>query len=38
MASYTPADRYVLFELGIDGAISTVYREGRPVRQRWGAA
>jgi hypothetical protein len=37
-ASYTPADRYVLFELGIDGAISTVYREGRPFRQRWGVA
>jgi hypothetical protein len=36
-ASYAPADRYVLFELGIDGAASTVYREGRPDRRRWGA-
>ena len=35
-ASYAPADRYVLFELGIDGAASTVYREGRPERRRWG--
>jgi hypothetical protein len=36
-ASYTPAGRYVLFELGIDGAASTVYREGGPERRRWGA-
>ncbi len=34
-ASYTPADRYVLFELGVEGAMSTVYAEGRPVRQQW---
>jgi hypothetical protein len=36
-ASYSPADRYVLFELGVDGAVSTVYREGGPERRRWGA-
>ena len=35
-ASYPPADRYVLFELGVDGAMSTVYEQGRPVRRRWG--
>ncbi|MGD9891199.1 MAG: pyridoxamine 5'-phosphate oxidase family protein [Dehalococcoidia bacterium] len=35
-ASYAPADRYVLFELGIDGAASTVYRDGGPQRRRWG--
>jgi hypothetical protein len=35
-ASYSPADRYVLFELGIDGAVSTVYREGGSERRRWG--
>jgi hypothetical protein len=36
-ASYQPADRYVLFELAVEGAISTVYEQGRPVRRRWGA-
>jgi hypothetical protein len=36
-ASYAPADRYVLFELGVEGAASTVYRGGRPERRRWGA-
>jgi hypothetical protein len=35
-ASYAPADRYVLFELGIDGAMSTVYGVGGPERRRWG--
>ena len=35
-ASYSPADRYVLFELSVEGAMSTVYQDGHPVRQRWG--
>jgi hypothetical protein len=35
-ANYAPADRYVLFELSIDGALSTVYENGRPRRHRWG--
>jgi hypothetical protein len=35
-ASYQPADRYVLFELDVDGAMSTVYEQGQPVRRRWG--
>ncbi len=35
-ASYSPADRYILFELDIEGALSTVYEQGRPVRHRWG--
>ncbi len=34
-ASYTPADRYVVFALGVDGALSTVYAQGQPVRRRW---
>jgi hypothetical protein len=35
-APYSPADRYVLFELELDEAITTVYPDGgRPVRQRW---
>lgn len=36
-ASYEPADRYVLFELSVAGAMLTVYADGRPVRRRWGA-
>ena len=36
-ASYSPAERYVLFELGVEGALATVYEGGRPVRRRWGA-
>lgn len=36
-AGYTPADRYVLFELSVDGALATVYEDGQPVRSRWGS-
>jgi hypothetical protein len=35
-AEVTPKDRYILFELRVEEALSTVYREGKPVRQRWG--
>jgi hypothetical protein len=35
LASYTPADRYILFELSIESAVSTIYEDGLPVRQRW---
>lgn len=35
LASYTPEDRYVLFELSITSAASTTYVEGKPVRQSW---
>ena len=34
-ASYTPADRYILFELSIESAVSTIYKDGLPLRQRW---
>lgn len=35
-ASYDPANRYILFELQIDTAFSTIYGEdGDPVRARW---
>jgi hypothetical protein len=35
-ASYTPSDRYVLFELLVDHAFSTVYADdGTPLRERW---
>lgn len=36
-ASYAPRERYVLFELEVDGAMLTVYADERPVRRRWGA-
>ena len=35
LASYTPADRYILFELSIESAVSTIYKDGKPVRQYW---
>lgn len=35
-ASYEPADRYILFELLIDTAFSTLYNAyGNPIRNRW---
>jgi hypothetical protein len=35
LASYTPADRYILFEFDIDSAASTVYQNDQPIRQHW---
>jgi len=35
---YNPLDRYVLFELGIEEAIATIYEDGEPKRTRWKAA
>src|SRR5512139_1341237 len=35
LASYSPADRYILFECDIESAASTVYAEDRPVRRFW---
>ena len=35
LASYPPADRYVLFEFSIESAVSTIYKDGVPVRQYW---
>ena len=34
-ASYTPEDRYILFELTVERASSTVYEDGQPVRRQW---
>ena len=34
-ASYTPADRYILFEFGIESAASTLYMADQIVRQHW---
>ena len=35
LASYTPAERYILFEFDIESAASTIYPEDRAVRQLW---
>lgn len=35
-APYSPADRYILFELTAEGALSTVYKDDQPIRKRWG--
>lgn len=37
-ATYTPADRYILFELDVERASSTVYTDDQPVRQHWRAS
>jgi len=36
-ASFTPAERYILFELHLEHASSTIYEAGNPVRRRWRA-
>ena len=35
LASYTPADRYILFEFDVTSVTSTIYSEGQPIRQNW---
>ncbi len=35
LAPYTPAERYILFELSLERAASTVYEGERIIRQRW---
>ncbi len=35
LAPYEPEARYILFELGIVEALSTIYRDDAPVRTRW---
>ena len=37
LATYMPADRYVLYELDVESASSTIYTDGQPVRQQWKA-
>lgn len=34
-SSYKPADRYILFELGIEAVSTTVYEDESTVRQHW---
>jgi hypothetical protein len=38
LAPYEPEARYILFELGIIEAFSTVYRDDCPVHERWKAS
>jgi hypothetical protein len=38
LASYTPAERYILFELEVEIVLATQYLDGEPVRQRWKSA
>jgi hypothetical protein len=35
LATYTPADRYILFEFDIETARSTTYSDDGPVHQQW---
>ena len=35
LASYAPADRYILFEFDIESAASTIYPDDRPVHRIW---
>jgi hypothetical protein len=35
LASYPPADRYILFDFDLERAASTVYQDGQTVRQHW---
>lgn len=37
VCSYRPSARYLLFELKVSEVLSTLYRGGRPDRQRWEA-
>jgi hypothetical protein len=34
-ASYSPVDRYILFEFDIESAASTIYPDGSPIRHSW---
>jgi hypothetical protein len=35
LASYTPAERSILFECSVESAASTTYVDGQTVRARW---
>lgn len=35
LASYTPSDRYILFEFRVERVASTIYEGERVIRQRW---
>jgi uncharacterized pyridoxamine 5'-phosphate oxidase family protein len=35
LASYAPADRYILFEFTVESAASTTYSDGKAAHKRW---
>ena len=35
LSSYPPAERYILFELGVESALAVNYVNGDPVRRHW---
>ena len=35
LCSYTPKDRYVLFEFDVESVASTIYPDGKPVYRSW---
>ena len=35
LCSYTPKDRYILFEFDVESVTSTIYPDGRPVYRSW---
>ena len=35
LASYTPADRYILFEFDVESASSTIYPYDQPIHRNW---
>lgn len=35
LASYTPRERYILFELRIERALGTTYSDDGPIRKQW---
>src|SRR5205085_2497467 len=37
-AGYRPEPRHVVFELSVDGALSTIYEDDEPKRVRWTSA
>ena len=36
-AGHSPKDRYVVFELSVESALSTTYEDGQPIQKRWKA-
>lgn len=37
-AGYSPKDRYIVFELSVERALSTIYVKDQPIRKRWAAS
>ncbi len=35
LSTYSPAERYILFELSVESALGTTYGDAGPVRRRW---